>query len=148
MQMRKRVLALATVGVALAGCGGGGSSSSSHSASGVRATLHELANDLLNGNASAACSLYSSSAIKAVFQSKANCAHLLGARKLAPAEKSKLRKEAARIDSLPVTIHGNTATVSNPTGTGSTTMTYENGRWLLDVPGSSSSSSTGTSTTP
>ena len=147
MQMRKRALAIAVVGtLAIAGCGGG-SSSSSHSASGVRATLHDLANDLLNGNAAAACSLYSSSAIKTVFQNKANCARLLSATKLSPSEKSKLRKEAAKIDSLPVTIHGNTATVSNPTGTGTTTMTYENGRWLLDPPGSSSSS-TGTSTTP
>jgi hypothetical protein len=144
--MRKRVLALTVVGVvSLAGCGG--SSGGSRSASGVRQTLHDLANDLLNGNTSAACSLYSSSAIKDVFHGKSNCEKLLGATTLSSAEKSRLRTEAARIDSLPVSIHGNTATVSNPSGTGSTTLTYENGRWLLDAPSSSTASSS-TSTGP
>jgi hypothetical protein len=147
MVLRKRALALTVVGaVSLAGCGG--SSGGSHSASGVRQTLHDLANDLLSGNTSAACSLYSSSAIKEIFRGKSNCEKLLGATTLSSAEKSRLRKEAAKIDSLPVSIHGNTATVSNPTGTGSTTMTYENGRWLLDAPSGSSSSSTSTTAGP
>ncbi len=147
MAMRKRALALAVIGaVSLAGCGG--SSSGSHSAAGVRQTLHELANDLLGGNASAACSLYTSTAVNRIFQSKSNCEKLLGATTLSPSEKSKLRREAAKIDTLPVSIHGNTATVSNPTGTGTSTLAYVNGRWLLDAPSGSASSSTSTSTTP
>ena len=148
MNMRKRVLAPAVVVVVgITGCGGS-SGGGSRSASGVRATLHQLANDLLNGNAAGACSLYSSAAIKQVFQNKSNCARLLGATALPSAEKSRLRTEAAKIDSLPVTIHGNTAVVSNPTGRGTTTLSYENGRWVLDVPGGSSSVSSGSSTTP
>ena len=147
MAMRKRALALTVVGaVSLAGCGG--SNGGSHSATGVRQTLHDLANDLLAGNASAACSLYTSAAVKQIFQSKSNCEKLLGATTLSPSEKSKLRKEAAKIDTLPVSIHGNTATVSNPTGTGSSTLAFVNGRWLLDAPSGSASSGSSTSTTP
>jgi hypothetical protein len=156
MRVSRRSLALAAViAVSVAGCGGGGGGGArgsatgggagARSAAGVRQTLHELANDLLNGNAAAACSLYSTSALTRVFGSKSNCEHLLSASSLSAAEKNRLRQEAKKIDSLPVSIHGNTATVSNPTGSGTTTLTFENGHWLLDAPSSQSSSSTSTS---
>lgn len=127
--MRTSAAALAAaITLVLAGCGGGGGTSKD--AAGVRATIHEFANDLLSGNFSGACSLFTTSALTHTFGSKSRCEQLLG-EATKHTSKQKLQQEIGKIDNTPVTIHGDTATVPNTSGSGSTTLVYENGHWLI-----------------
>jgi hypothetical protein len=144
--------AIGAVGLALAGCGGGGSSSSSggtRSSSGgstssgktsdpvaaVRATLREFANDLLGGNYSGACDLFTTSARGQVGGS--GCANLLAQAMKTSKSKSDVQKALPKIDTWPVAVHGNTATTPNVNGGSQTTFVKQGGRWLIGAGGSS-----------
>ena len=136
--MRTRaVAAIGAAAVALAGCGGSGSSGgkSSDPVAGVRATLREFANDLLSGNYSAACDLFTASARSQIGGS--NCINLLAQAMKAPRSQSAVKQSLPKIPSWPVSVHGNTATTPNVNGGSPTPFVKQGGRWLI---GSGSSS--------
>ena len=123
------VAALAASVVAVAGCGGSGGGTS-NGVAGVRASLHEFAQDLLNGNYAGACDLFTASARAKVGGS--NCANLLGeAMKSSPSSRSQVQQALAKTDSWPVSVHGDTATTPNVNGGASTTWVKQGGRWLI-----------------
>lgn len=138
MRVLKSALGLTMV-AAIAGCGGGGNGG----VAAVRQTLHTFGNDLLSGNAAGACSLYTASRLQAI-GGRSGCKRILAIAVSSPAAKAKLRQEVKRIDSLPISVHGNTATVSG-SGGAKTILVYQNGRWLFGA-SAGSTSSTGTST--
>ena len=103
----------------------------------------KFVDDLLSGNTAAACSRFTPSAVDHTFGGRSACLQLLATATKTSSEKAKLRLEAKQIDSTPVTLHGNTATVPNTGSSGTTTLVYENGQWLF---GTTSSGQTGTGT--
>jgi hypothetical protein len=135
----RAVAAIGAMAAGLAGCGGGGSSSTSGKTSdpvaGVRATLREFANDLLSGNYGAACDLFTVSARGQV--GGPGCPQLLAQAMKASKSKSDVEQALPKIDSWPVSVHGNTATTPNVSGGSSTTFVKQGGRWLIGAGGSS-----------
>lgn len=126
--MRIRSVAVLVAAVAtLVGCGGG----SSDPVAGVRTAMHQFVDDLLNGNYSGACDLMTSSARAQVGGSQ--CAARLGeAMQFASAsQKATARKQESQINTYPVSVHGDTATVSSSSGGAPTTFVKQNGKWLL-----------------
>jgi hypothetical protein len=136
----RAIAAIGAVAVGLAGCGGGGSSTSSGGkasdpVAGVRSTLREFANDLLNGNYGAACDLFTPSARSQVGGS--GCANLLAQAMKASKGRSEVQQALPKIDTWPVSVHGNTATTPNVNGGSPTTFVKQGGRWLIGAGGSS-----------
>ncbi len=141
----RAVAAVGAVAVGLAACGGGGSGSTSGKSSstpnkpsdpigGVRATLREFATDLLSGNYSGACDLFTASARGQVGGS--GCANLLAQAMKDSKSKSDVKQALPKIDSWPVSVHGNTATTPNVNGGSPTTFVKQGGRWLIGAGGS------------
>ena len=123
--------AIGAAAVALSGCGGGSSSAgkSSDPVTGVRATLREFANDLLSGNYSGACSVFTASARSQVGGS--GCPDLLAKAMKVGKSRSAVQQAVPKIDSWPVSVHGNTATTPNVNGGSHTPFVKQGGRWLI-----------------
>lgn len=121
----RSLVACGLVAGALAGCG------SSDPSGDVRNTLHQFVNNVLDGNYAGACGLMTTSARAQLGGSQ--CSQRLGqAMQLASSsQKAAARKQAAKIDSFPVSVHGDTATISNPGGGSPTTLVKQNGHWLI-----------------
>ena len=119
--------ALGLVAVAAASCGGGGGSSDP--VTGVRQTLHQFASDVASGDYAGACSKFTSSAISSL-GGESNCEKLLKLAASVPNAKQKIQQQASLIDSTPVSVSGNTATVRF--GNSPTTFTNQDGRWLIN----------------
>ena len=115
--------------VALAGCGGGGGSAGA--VAGVRQTLHTLATDLLKGDYKGACQLMTVSAQAQLGGSE--CPTELGQAVFISGDPTQavLILEKAQSAHTPVTVHGNTATVSGTDGNHPTTFVKQGGRWLI-----------------
>lgn len=115
----------AALGV-LAGCG---SSASSNPTAGVHATLHQFVNDLSSGNYSGACDLLTAN-VKAQLGGSQCASRLASVMQLNPNAKKQLQASASKIDSTPVTAHGDQATTRG-SGGGGTTYVRQGNRWLI-----------------
>ncbi len=133
--MRGRAL-MAVVGASavLAGCGG---NASSGGVAGVRHTLHEFASDLQSGNYAGACGLMTPSArarvtaATAALGRKLDCEQLLAYARSQPGAAQKIEQEAAKLNTLHVSVSGNTAK-ANAGGTVPTAFIKQGGRWLIN----------------
>jgi glucose-6-phosphate isomerase len=117
---------LVAVAIPLASCGGG----SSGGVDGVRQTMHQFVNDLIDGNYSGACGLLTNAAKAGIGGSQ--CAQKLAlAMSLSGSHvKDTMRRQARKIDHWPVSVHGSTATVHNANGS-TTHFVKSGGRWLI-----------------
>ena len=123
--MRVRgVVAVGLAGLALAACGGGGSDVDQ-----VRQTAHQFVNDLLNGDTAGACSLITPSALSQV-GGQSGCSKLLDLALKTPGAKQKIQTQASKLDSAPVKINGNSATIQGG-GSSPTPLVKQNGRWYI-----------------
>ena len=112
--------------VPLVSCGGG----SSAGVAGVRHTMHEFVNDLLDGNYAGACGLLTTGA-RAAIGGPACAQKLAFAMSLSGTQlKDTMRRQAGKIDHWPVSVHGSTATVHNTNGS-TTQFVKQGGRWLI-----------------
>ena len=96
--------------------------------------MHEFVNDLIDGNYSGACALLTKDARAAIGGSQ--CAQKLTlAMSLSGSHAKKvMRRQAAKIDHWPVSVHGATATVRNTNGS-KTQFVKSGGRWLIGTGG-------------
>jgi hypothetical protein len=121
---------LVAAALPLAACGG----SSNDGAAGVRHTMHEFVNDLIDGNYSGACGLLTKQAKAGIGGSQ--CAQKLTlAMSLSGSHvKDVMRRQARKIDHWPVSVHGSTATVRNTNGS-KTHFVKSGDRWLIGTGG-------------
>ena len=132
--MRVRTVVAVGVCAVLGGCGGSGSPGA---VAGVRHTLHEFASDLLSSNYPAACALMTPSARERLAAAttalgrKLDCPQLLAFALSQPGARQKIEREAAKLNTLHVSVSGNTAR-ANAGGTVPTVFIMQGGRWLIN----------------
>lgn len=134
MTHRTFLLALAC-GAALLVLAGCGSSAQPRTAAGVRATVNRFLSDLTAADGKDACALMDANAkaqLRAISK-VGSCEHTItvasGLDTATAAQRSQLRGYAA---SVPITVHGDTATLPSTGGDRTGRLVYQHGHWLFD----------------
>jgi hypothetical protein len=99
--------------------------------SGVRSTLHQFAQDLIDGNFSGACHLFTASGRAQIGGSK--CASILAYGMTLAHARSLVRRYLQKVEHWPVSVHGNTARVPNIAGGSPTSLVRQGNRWLINA---------------
>jgi hypothetical protein len=118
------------------GCGSGGGDRSHEDASGVRATERAFLTDMRDGRFGDACALMTPAALAEVRQQNeadpsTDCSSLM-ALVQGFTGKEKLDSWVSQVDSLPVTVNGDHATVALSNGGNTTEMVYVDGHWMIN----------------
>ena len=121
---------LVAVALPVGACGG----SSNDGAAGVRHTMHEFVNDLIDGNYAGACGLLTKQAKAGIGGSQCTQKLTLALSLSGSHVKDVMRRQARKIDHWPVSVHGSTATVRNTNGS-TTHFVKSGGRWLIGTGG-------------
>ncbi len=101
---------------------------------GVRATINQYDSDVLAGKAKGACSLLTAKAQTQVAKSNhtSSCENVIEvAYEILTTEPKQAAAIRAYGNEVPVTLHGDTASVPKLNGGGRSTLTYTHGLWFL-----------------